>query len=490
VPVLERLGRYEIITELGKGEMGTVYKAIDPKLDRVVALKVMRLDPGDLETRDFRQRFHAEARSAGRLSHPNIVIIYDFGEIEELAYIAMEFLRGESLRSMLDRQRFSTRRAVRYAGQIAEGLAAAHSEGVVHRDIKPANVVRLPNGLLKITDFGIARLPASHLTLDGTLLGTPKYMSPEQVRSQRVDGRSDIFSVGVLLYEMLTATLPFGGASLGEVMHQIAHDRPIHPLRWNPSIPESVIRILAKCLAKDPEARYQSVADLARDLRIHKVMDVARDAEVDEVFLPVNPTASLQRSESPRAGDTVAANDARNAPSAFDQTVPMSTIEGDDTRPMSALGLSRPGMRFAVGAVVGSVCLLAVGATWLARHTAPNAPAPAITAPVVAPVTATVTPAPAAETVVKPITEDTGEPAAEAVLPVTPKVIRRGKPKSAPLPAPVADTSPNRIEALPAPTEAPRAQPIIAPDNKAARDAAFRKELERQQRCLTTNRCD
>jgi serine/threonine-protein kinase len=477
--------------------MGTVYKAIDPRLDRVVALKVVRLDPSDLESKEFRQRFQAEARSAGRLSHPNIVIVYDFGELNDMAYIAMEFLRGESLRSMLDRQRFSTRRAVRYAGQIAEGLAAAHGEGVVHRDIKPANVVRLPNGLLKITDFGIARMPSSSLTQDGTLLGTPKYMSPEQVKSLRVDGRSDIFSLGVLLYEMLTATLPFGGATLSEVMNQIAHERPIHPLRWNPAIPESVVRILAKCLAKDPEARYQNVGDLARDLRIHKVMDVARDATIDEVFLPVNPTAPSTRSEAAIAAQAAAAaTSEENTGQAFDKTMPMNAISDPAASATGgALAWLRPASPRTLGAIaLAGVVVVAVGvAAMQRREPPPVAPPPVVVAPapvVEAPLTTATVVAP--PEVAKVSTDVVGD-GAELPDPSAQAKVAPRRPKPAPQVVPVADATPARVEPplnrvhAPQPVPASPASPVA---ERAAKRAAFDSDLKRQQECLRTNRCD
>src|SRR5665213_2198015 len=269
--------------------MGTVYEAVDSSLDRLVALKTIRLDPTGPDFAEFRERFRAEAKSAGRLSHPNIVVIHDFGEVGDTAYIAMEFLRGETLRAMLDRQRFSIRRAIRYALKLADGLAAAHAAGVVHRDIKPANVLRLRSGLLKITDFGIAQLPASQLTQDGTFMGTPKYMSPEQGLGLRVDGRSDIFSLGVMLYEMLTGTLPFGGSSLSGLMTQVVYEQPIHPKRWNPPIPDELVQIVAKCLAKNPDMRYDNAVELGIDLRQYKYMEPAVDTALIDVFLPIDP---------------------------------------------------------------------------------------------------------------------------------------------------------------------------------------------------------
>jgi serine/threonine-protein kinase len=280
LPLL-RLGRYQILAELGQGAMGVVYEARDPTLERHVALKTVRLPSNMQGSSEFRARFHAEAKSAGQLSHPNIVTIYDFGEAEDMAYIAMELLRGETLRELLDRQRFSVRRAVRYAIQIADGLSAAHALNVIHRDIKPANVVRLESGILKITDFGIAQLPASNLSQAGTLLGTPRYMSPELIRGVRVDPRSDIFSLGVVLYEMLTSQLPFDADSLSGIMYKVVNEAPVDPRDLNEHVSSGLTAVLSRCLAKDPADRFGSTLELSRLLRA-----LSEDDAVDLSLLP------------------------------------------------------------------------------------------------------------------------------------------------------------------------------------------------------------
>ena len=280
VPLL-RLGRYQILAELGQGAMGVVYEARDPTLERHVALKTVRLPSNMQNSNEFRARFHAEAKSAGQLSHPNIVTIYDFGEADDTAFIAMELLRGETLRELLDRQRFSVRRAVRYAIQIADGLSAAHALGVIHRDIKPANVVRLESGILKITDFGIAQLPASNLTQAGTLLGTPRYMSPELIRGVRVDPRSDIFSLGVVLYEMLTSQVPFDGDSLSAIMYKVVNEAAIDPRDLNEHVSGGLAAVLSRCLAKHPAERFDSTLELSRHLR-----SLSEEDAVDLTLLP------------------------------------------------------------------------------------------------------------------------------------------------------------------------------------------------------------
>ena len=268
-PQLQQLGRYLIVDELGQGAMGTVYKAIDPLLDRTVALKTVNLDLVTQDRLDFQKRFEREAKSTGRLNHPNIVIVHDYGEVDHIAYIAMEFLAGKTLRALLaGGKKLPADEAVRYAVQVADALASAHAQGVIHRDIKPSNIVRLDaDGTIKLTDFGIALIPNVDLTQTGTVLGTPKYMSPEQVRGLRVDGRSDIFSLGAVLYEMLTGVTAFDGASLTAIMFQVISAHPVHPAKHSADIPDALSAILSKCLAKNPQARYQDAAELARDLR-------------------------------------------------------------------------------------------------------------------------------------------------------------------------------------------------------------------------------
>lgn len=265
----QQIGRYEVLSILGRGAMGVVYKAADPVLNRVVAVKTINLslDP-DLRG-EYEARFQQEAKAAGSLSHPAIVTIYDLGKTGDLAYIAMEFLDGQELHDLISaEQRLPVKQATSIAAQVASGLSYAHQHGIVHRDIKPANIMVLKDGTAKITDFGIARMRVSEVkTQTGMRLGSPKYMSPEQVLGQRVDHRTDIFSLGVLLYEMLTGKAPFRGDSLEALMYQTVNTVPLPPSRINPDVPEMLDLILAKMLEKRLENRYQSAADLASDLR-------------------------------------------------------------------------------------------------------------------------------------------------------------------------------------------------------------------------------
>lgn len=266
--VIEKLGRYEVVSELGQGAMGVVYKSIDPLIDRTVAIKTINLNLSKEELADFEARFYREAQSAGRLNHPNIVTIHDVGKTDAVAYMAMEFLEGQELRGLLASGRpLEVERAADMAAQVAEGLAYAHEHGVVHRDIKPANIMIVRNGLVKITDFGIALMPSASRTLAGMILGSPKYMSPEQVLGQTIDGRSDIFSLGVVLYEMLTGQSPFSGDNLNTIMYRILNETPVPPSLVNENVPEAFDSIIAKALSKRPEDRYQNAKVMARDLR-------------------------------------------------------------------------------------------------------------------------------------------------------------------------------------------------------------------------------
>ena len=266
---LTQLGRYKITGTLGRGAMGVVYRAHDPLIEREVAIKAVScVGLTHEESDDFEQRFFREAKSAGRLNHPNIVTVHDVGRSDDLSYIAMEFLVGRSLRDILDSGSvLPVDRIARIAAEIADGLAFAHSHDIVHRDIKPANIMVLDNGTVKITDFGIALLPSSSLTMVGTAMGTPKYMSPEQVVGRKADGRSDIFSLGAMLYEMLSGHPPFAGDDLNAILYQVLNVAPPLPSSLNPNLPQGFDRIVARAMAKDPEKRYPNASEMAADLR-------------------------------------------------------------------------------------------------------------------------------------------------------------------------------------------------------------------------------
>jgi Tol biopolymer transport system component/predicted Ser/Thr protein kinase len=278
------LGSYEILSALGEGGMGEVYLARDTRLGRKIALKILR---GDLSADESAtRRFSQEARAASALNHPNIVSIFDVGHQDDVDFIAMEYVEGRTLRAMLSDGNIEIRRAVDFAAQAAAGLAAAHEAHVVHRDIKPENLIVTRNGHLKILDFGLARLTEEHhtllatqaatvtrataLTRDGTVLGTTSYMSPEQAQGREVDARTDIFSLGVVLYELVTGAKAFDGPSAIDVLHAIINTDPKPAVDVNPRLPIEIMEILAKALAKDPSDRYRHAGDFELDLRRFK----------------------------------------------------------------------------------------------------------------------------------------------------------------------------------------------------------------------------
>lgn len=266
-----QLGRYEIQAVLGKGSMGIVYLARDPLIGRLVALKTFRPNLGgdDEDAARFRTRFLREAQSAGILSHPNIVTVHDVveGSEEEATFIAMEYVQGTNLKEVLRYGKpLEMAEVVEVLRQMAGSLDYAHGKGVVHRDVKPANVLLTPQRQVKLTDFGIARFEASNLTHDGQLLGTPNYMSPEQVQGREVDHRTDLFSLGVVLYEMITRQKPFSGESLTAVTHRIVYDKHTPLERYVGGMPEPITLLIDRALAKEPAKRFQTAQEMADEL--------------------------------------------------------------------------------------------------------------------------------------------------------------------------------------------------------------------------------
>jgi len=264
------LGRYEVVKELGKGAMGTVYLGKDPKINREVAIKTLRFedefDAADMKA--VKERFFREAESAGRLVHPNIVTIYDAGDDGDISYIAMELLSGTDLKDFTSKERLLPMKQVMELGAtVAEALDYAHQHGVVHRDIKPANIMRLSDGSIKVTDFGIARITSQSKTATGTVLGTPSYMAPEQLAGEKVDGRADLFALGVTLYELLTGEKPFTGESVATLMYRIANTPHRQASELRSDLPDELDNVINTALQKDPTERYQRGTDMARDLR-------------------------------------------------------------------------------------------------------------------------------------------------------------------------------------------------------------------------------
>jgi hypothetical protein len=267
---LESVGRYVIRAELGRGTMGVVYRAYDPELGRDVALKVIRPNLEDAEPRKYEQRFLNEARSAARLSHPAIVVVHDVGRdpVSGTLFMALELLRGRTLQAILgERGPLPWREALALVERVAQGLHHAHERGIVHRDVKPANIMVLESGEPKIMDFGIAKVEASQLTAAGQLFGTPLYMSPEQALARTVDARSDIFSLGAMLYEVLTGRRAFAGDSVHGIVVQVIQSDPPLPSSLRTGIPGEVDGVVMRCLAKEPAQRYPSGRALAEDAR-------------------------------------------------------------------------------------------------------------------------------------------------------------------------------------------------------------------------------
>ena len=277
---LTRLGKYDIVSALGKGAMGIVYKGYDPHIDRHVAIKTIRKDLVDPDVaQQYMARFKNEARAAGRLMHPHIVAVYEFGEDDTVAYIAMEYVEGAGLREHLNRREtFDFAQLVALVRQLLEALDFAHAKGVVHRDIKPSNLIVTEDGRLKVADFGIARVDTTNLTQAGMIIGTPSYMAPEQCRGLPTDARSDLWSVGVVMYELLTGEKPFRG-TLETIAYKICHEEPPSPSTLSKlKLPADVDRFIATALAKAPEARFQSAREFRKALD-----DVAKlSVEVDE----------------------------------------------------------------------------------------------------------------------------------------------------------------------------------------------------------------
>jgi eukaryotic-like serine/threonine-protein kinase len=268
-PLPPHIGRYRVRRELGRGAMGMVYQAEDPDIGRAVAIKLVRADL--LQGRDreeFLNRFRHEARAAGRCTHPNIVALYDLAQHEGNPFLAMEYVNGVDLAQVLKKRgRFTPAEAVATITQVLNALAAAHAAGIVHRDVKPANILLQPNGHVKVTDFGISHLSTSELTQQGAVLGTLTYMSPEQCNGEDVDLRSDLFSVGTVLYELLCGSRAFQGRNANEVAHKLLVAQPPDLATLVPALPEQLVRVVRKSMDKSRDNRYLSAQDMADALR-------------------------------------------------------------------------------------------------------------------------------------------------------------------------------------------------------------------------------
>ena len=325
---LSHLGRYRVLEELGRGAMGVVHKAEDPSLGRIVAIKAVLLSTDVVDSMDYEARFYQEAKAAGSLNHPGIITIYDTGREGNWAYIAMELLEGVELRAMMAKARVPLTLALNIAAQVASALEFAHERGIVHRDIKPGNIMVLRGDQAKIMDFGIARMRVSEVkTQVGLVLGSPKYMSPEQVSGRRVDHRSDIFSLGVMLFEMVAGIAPFSGKDMGDLMYTVMNAQPPRLSQLNPAAPEFLDLIVAKALQKDVNARYQSAREMAEDLVTCGAAlgdDAARSQSMGETTIPLGVEAT--------APDTVPATDtSRTQPAGGNPDISLVAAAADAT---------------------------------------------------------------------------------------------------------------------------------------------------------------
>lgn len=290
------LGRYELVSLIGEGGMGKVYRALDPLIGRTVAIKTLGVELADAdEAAEFRRRFFREARSAGRVVHPNVVTIFDMGESDGVAFIAMEYVEGRTLRQMIDEHGpLVVDVACRIAIDVAAGLDAAHRQAVVHRDVKPANILVSPEGTVKLMDFGIARVPDGTRTKTGLMMGSPSYVAPEQIiGEQPADARADIYALGVSLYEALTGVLPLRRPIVTELLYAILNEPHDPPSLHNHKVPAVFERIFAQALAKHPDDRYQTIGDFARDLREWRTLPRPTPEELAEIRK--GPARTLER---------------------------------------------------------------------------------------------------------------------------------------------------------------------------------------------------
>lgn len=333
-----RIDRYEIVGELGRGMMGVVYEARDPLLGRRVALKTIRVAVGMEEEyrEEFRKRFFAEARAAATLSHPGIVLVYDVGvdpKTGEL-FLVLEYLEGRSLDAVLRTGKVAWREALRMMGQMSAALHHAHSLGVIHRDVKPANIMLLASGQAKLMDFGIAKVQGSELTTGGRFFGTPSYMSPERAGGSPVDATGDLFSLGAVIFEVVTGQQAFSGPDIASILARVAYDDPPPPTTLVPGLPPELDRVVARCLAKDPGQRYPNGRSLAEDLEDLLVERRPRHASE---WGPVKPS---------REGDV--GGSAAQAP--------IKTSKGDETARRGSAGATRafpPGKRVSLAILSG-----------------------------------------------------------------------------------------------------------------------------------------
>jgi len=373
---LDRIGKYRIVAKIGEGAMGQVYKAHDPLLNRFVALKT--ISEGLAADPQFKERFIREAQSAAGLNHPNIITVYDFGEEAGLTYMAMEFLEGVDLREAIRARTLGhLGRKLEVMEQLCEGVGFAHSRGVVHRDLKPGNIHIQPSGHVKVLDFGLARLGASDMTKTGTVMGTPHYMSPEQLKGQRADARSDVFSLGAIFYELLSGVRAFEGQAMHEVLQRMRDRDPVPLRRRAPATPVALAELVERAMAREPEARYQDAAEMGRVLA-HARDELAgetlagpgaRGDAAERTLLQAAGETILEPTPRPRVSGTSALDVGRQHLETSRTVRPDATVAAG---PVTVVGSRRRPLM--VGAVALALGAVAVGVWLRPRTQAPEGP--------------------------------------------------------------------------------------------------------------------
>ncbi|HEY1806168.1 MAG TPA: serine/threonine-protein kinase [Terracidiphilus sp.] len=465
--VPKTIGRYEIVEELGRGAMGSVFKAKDPAVGRIVALKTIHTTALEgAQSEEYRTRFYREARASGVLAHPGIVPVFDVGEDQGAPFLVMEFVEGRTLADAIKKgERFTLDRVCEIGQQIADALGYAHRQGVIHRDIKPANILMTSKEVYgserpRITDFGIAKLASSDITTTGQLLGTPSFMPPEQFTGSPIDGRADLFSLGVILYSLATGEQPFPGETMTAVSYKVVYTEPIPPAKLNPAVPARVESVILKCLAKSPADRYQTGEELAQDLATVRtspasLMQTAAPLSESDATLGPGPISQGPVSASLRPAPVIKADKSANP-------------QGQKPAASAKPGAAKPGKPkqfehvFGLGllAVAGVGVVVAGGWYWIA-HRKPPAPPPTQTFTVQPPVQQQ----PQVPKEVEPLPAEPQKPAVAPVVP-PPAASKNSKPPAAkpasskttpPPPQPVASVTP------PAP-----AKPAVTPPAPAA----------------------
>ena len=374
-PMIEQIGKYKILEKIGEGAMGEVYKAHDPVLNRFVAIKTISAELGADDT--LRKRFEREAQSAARLNHPNIITVFDYGEEQGKIYMAMELLDGSDMKQAIARRApLSLDDKLSIVDQVAEGLAFAHAHDIVHRDLKPANVHLLSNGQAKIMDFGLARLGGSEMTRVGMVMGTPHYMSPEQVRGERADARSDVFALGCVFYELLTYRKPFDADSMHSVLFKVMQEEPppVHDLA--PGVPPVLAQVVERAMAKDASQRFQNASEFRSAL--HRAMQAVAAGQGEKVLPDLAIPAAGAPARTSDASASRSSSAARAGPGPGAVRAASSSGSRPPPRPAPAPASKAPLL------IGGALLLVAVagGAMIVARGSTPAAtPPPPITRP-------------------------------------------------------------------------------------------------------------